>query len=946
MAGKKAFKVIGIVVGAIVALLVVACVVLVVMFPPGKVKAMVLPHVEKAVGRKVEVRGAGLSFFPVFGLRITGLEIANTQREGFSNEAFVSLDQFVVQVDVAPLLRKKVVIRQVLLRKPTILIELDHAGSFNYSDLAFMQADSAAVKTEEKPKEEPKAGSAGAPALPIPLSLRKFAVEKGRVVYHDMKAGRKVTIGSIDHRIDFSVDRELRDVKSTGELVLSSISVIAGEIPTALNNFRITFCHDIEADVKEGFATINSMRASLQKIYVNMSGTVRNFNDTPELDLKIRTDKIMIADLIAEVPVELAPVVGKLRAKGFIELAMDLAGTVDESGVPSLAGHLSLGDGEIHYADLPESINGLSANVKFGVNSLDLSELKFNLGKNPVVVMAKIENFARPTVDAAIHATIDLGSLKGVVEFPEGVTLAGIIKADVKAKGEVDPNDPSKIDVAGKVAMKNIRATTPELTKPVLVNGTVDFTPQKIAHQMKVGIGASNLSIHSSLADYLGLVLVDSTKPAPRPKLSFDVRSSLLNTDEFLAKKEQAAAPASAAVGAPAQTPSSGTPAPILAAPLPAVDVLGNISCARLIYEGIELTNLKADIRSVGDIVDVSMRAGLYQGTLSNKLGLDARNLNNVGVSLRFGVDKVQVNDFVSHFNDLLSEDQALYKDIKKLDNGIFGVLTLNADFRGRGATTDDLTKSLNGTVKADVSNGRIKAGVITKSIAGVLDKFLKLGDIEFRSLKMQADVKDEQVTLETFDMISPKTGDWTVGGKVGFNAALDLEVGNRLPGSISSKITGLQSKGKAQLKGAATKLLGSGLGRAAGSMIDAGGIPADKDGRVTVVVPLRGTASSPKAGMPRFARPADGGGQASELSAGESVVREVKKMSREAAESAKKAVKQELDKKKKEATQAVKKEVAKVVGEKAAEKIVSPEAKTETGEIKKKAVKKLKKLF
>ena len=68
MASKKPLKIIGIILGVIVLLIAAAVVTLSIMFPPEKVKALVIPHIEKAVGRSVKVEKAGLSFFPVFGL--------------------------------------------------------------------------------------------------------------------------------------------------------------------------------------------------------------------------------------------------------------------------------------------------------------------------------------------------------------------------------------------------------------------------------------------------------------------------------------------------------------------------------------------------------------------------------------------------------------------------------------------------------------------------------------------------------------------------------------------------------------------------------------------------------------------------------------------------------------------------------------------------------------
>jgi len=55
-----------------------------VMFPTQKIIALVLPQVEKAIGRKVAIEKAGITIFPALGISVSGLQVSNTEREGFS----------------------------------------------------------------------------------------------------------------------------------------------------------------------------------------------------------------------------------------------------------------------------------------------------------------------------------------------------------------------------------------------------------------------------------------------------------------------------------------------------------------------------------------------------------------------------------------------------------------------------------------------------------------------------------------------------------------------------------------------------------------------------------------------------------------------------------------------------------------------------------------------
>ena len=955
MASKKPLKIVGIVLGVFVLLIVAAIIILSIMFPAEKIKAMVLPQIEKAVGRSVDIEGAGLSFFPVFGAKVKGLKIANTERKGFSSEPFVTLEEFLVGVKVLPLLQKKLAIKAIVFRKPVILVEVDRMGAFNYDDLAFMAPKEGEQK--EKPKEK-KPG--GPPALPIPMTLEKFAIENGKVIYHDYKAGRFITIGEINHRIDFSIDKALKDVKTTGELILTGISVRTGEIPKPLTGVSFTFSHDLGVNVVDGEAVINSMRVSLQKIYIACTGTVKNFNAEPAVDLKIKTEKISIADLLAEIPVEMFPDVGKLKARGFMQLAMILKGTIDEKGIPHLKGKFTLGDGHIQYADLPEPISDIRADISFTKNSLIISDFGFNLGKNPVLLKASIKNFAMPEVDAVLKATVNLDDLKNIVALPEGVTLSGTIKSDITAKGIVDPADPMKVKVDGTIEMMNLRAKTPDLPKPVVVNGTMNFSPKQVVNNIRIGIGSSNVAIKAKLSDYLSLVVKDSTKKSPRPKLNFNIVSSMLNTDDLLTKKEKKAAPQAQESRASTEpAPASSGPAPILAAPLPGIDMKGSITCKRILYQGVKMSNFNTQVSSVNDVMKVNTRANMFSGTLSNNVNMDARDLNNVRIANTFNISKIQVNDFITNLNIWMGEDQPLLKD---LDKNLFGTLTLHTNFKTNGATTEDATGNLDGTINAKVADGRIKSNAFTNGInskvAGFakkvrlpIDKLINFGDITFSSLKFLARIKEERVFFDDFSLNSRTTGDWDVGGNVGFDGGLDVVLTDRLPKNVSKRVLAVQDKVKGgasklikQGEGVLGKKLGSGvsqaLGKAAAKKLDETFITPDKEGRISMFINYGGNAAAPKPKKFGFKR-YEGTGTEEKTTAKQDLKKELKKKIDTVKKEAVKQVKKQAEK----VTQEVKKEAVKAV-EKQVPVEVKEETKKATKDVKKKAKKKLKKLF
>ncbi|MBD3322162.1 MAG: AsmA family protein, partial [Chitinivibrionales bacterium] len=884
MAKQSPAKVVGIILAVVVGLLIIAGVTLKIMFPPAKLKAMTMPHIEKALGRDVELERISLAVFPYLGVKMHGLEIANTGREGFSKGPFVKLDAFILKVKVMPLFQRRLEISEILLNGPEILVETDKKGSFNFDDLAIMAQDT--TKTEKSEEEKAPA----APALPVPLALEKFAIEEGTVIYHDRKGGMKLGLGEINERVDFSIDKELKDIKTTGELVVNKISFYSKDVPKPFAGLVLTFNHDLDINLVDGICTINEMKASLQKIYIALTGKVTDFNQTPKLDLALKTEKLDIADILAEIPVEMAPEIAKTDGSGSLQIDIAVSGALDSAG-PDINGTLALNNGIVNYTDLPQKITDMNADIAFTTNSLNISTFGLKMGKNPVNLTAKVDNFASPVVDAALNAKVKLDDIKNIIEIPEGNDISGLIDADITAQGEVDPNDPAKIKVDGSVKLDNVRVVTPAVTKPVVCNGSVDLSNTRIAEKITIGIGKSSMKLTADLVDYLSLVLPDSTKNYPRPRLKFAVTSPYLNTNEFLPKPPEGA-PAKKA-GAESTPPQE--PGLLLAAPLPGIDMQGTISNNHVIYESMELHKVSANYKCINDIIDLSLRARLFDGTFSHNLDANAQNIEDLKIKSAMDISNIQISQLIATFKGYLEGDNKLFAELRKLDESLSGKINLNTDLVTSGGTSQELTDNLNGSVLARLNDGKIEKGAILEGITRVVDKFYAMGPVEFQDMKVEATIDNGKVFLKDLDMAS-SFGDWYAEGTIGFDASLDIALSNRLTKRHSKPV----AKMEGEARGAAKKGLQAAAGAAglsqyvdAGSVVDGFGSYLDKDGRATLELGIKGTVAKPSFTAPKLVRFSGG-----------------KKQDKKPQELIADKMKEELEKKKKEAEELARKQI------------------------------------
>jgi len=819
-------------------------------FTEEKIIAWVTPPIETALDREVNIGSAKAMVFPYLGVEISDFSIANTQREGFRNDdPFIALKKFEVKIDVKSLLAKAVVIDKIVLVEPDILVEVDREGSFNFDDLAVMPdpSDTTTPEIEEIAEIEEEDTTASEP-LAIPVAINAIIIEDGRLRYFDAKGGHSLVLGKINDRTDFTLDGTMKQLSTTGELLVSEIAITTGAVPVPLTDFTVTFNHNIDADLDAETVTINDISASLQKIAITLTGDVSDINGDAKLNLELNSNKVYLQEIINEIPRSLSPEIAKITSEGFVQLRLGINGT---ASAPAINGAIKLDEGKLTYADFAQSINDIAASIQFTESSLDISQFGLKLGTNPVNLSLKVDDFADPTIDGAVDAKLKLDDLREMMALPDGFTVGGLIEAGITAQGKVDPENPAALDIQGSVAVTGLRAKTVDLTEPILVDGTVQFSPEEIKENVMIKIADSDIAINASLKNYLTMVLPE--RGGDRTSLYVDLRSTMLNTNKFLSTTTPAATATegettetAAAASKPVETVAKD-PKPVLTQPLPDIDMNLSANIGTLIYDQIVLTNINGSLTLLNQIFAIAANANIFNGSTAFGLKMDANNLNDVKITVDADVDDVQVDRLISACNDQLKDNRQLFTQFKKLDGAVTGGITFNSDFATNGHTDEDMTKNLTGTIFAEIADGTIQGGTVTDAMSGVLTKFVEFDNIEFQTVTFDAHIADEKLFIDTLDMDSPRLGDWLAFGPIGFDASLDMTVETRLTKATSEPIVALQSRGKDALSSLASKYLGgTGLESTAQGLIDKNGVPVDADGRVTAIIGLGGTVMAP----------------------------------------------------------------------------------------------------
>jgi AsmA protein len=167
------------------------------------VRAEVERAVENATGRDLVISGnVGVSFWPVLGLRANNAALANV--EGGRAPSFLTADRINVGVEFGPLMNRQIVVRRLVLQRPSIALEVDSEGQPNWI-------------LSPRPGEGPPPERPTEPAVDLAsTSLREVRISDGEISFYDARQGSGWIVGDAD--ISTAITRLDRPMRVEGSI--------------------------------------------------------------------------------------------------------------------------------------------------------------------------------------------------------------------------------------------------------------------------------------------------------------------------------------------------------------------------------------------------------------------------------------------------------------------------------------------------------------------------------------------------------------------------------------------------------------------------------------------------------------------------------------------------------------------------------------------------------
>lgn len=409
---------------AFVALIIVLLIGLNLYFTDDRLKSMILPEVNEAIGREVQVETMSVTFFrtfPRFGVSIGNFVLPS----GNDQPNVASLEELLLSVKLFPLIGGEIAIGELSMISPDVNYIIYEDGTTNIDFLLEL--------AEEDPETAAEEESGYAIAIPY------FTLRNASVLYDDRSEKTTMKLQGLD--ADLSL-RFTDLIESTVDANLENLSV-SMDGKNVVENLAISLQQVSVLDTDREILTLSEGTLSLRGLALNLAGEIKNWSaDAPEMDLQFTSSSENFGELLRLAPPEYDEYLSGLETSGSLIFDGSVSGELSEGSLPQFSILVEVNDGYLKNPDLPEAIRDISFKMDVTNNLLEIAQFQARAGDNSLRGSGNIE---RPFDEDGIfsleaNGDVDLSTVGSFYPLDEiGIEeLRGLVSLDKNANGRLD----------------------------------------------------------------------------------------------------------------------------------------------------------------------------------------------------------------------------------------------------------------------------------------------------------------------------------------------------------------------------------------------------------------------------------------------------------------------------------------------------------------------------
>ena len=713
--------------------------------------------------------------FPDFSLTINNLSVAGINE--FKGDTLTSIQVFSVTLDIMSVIQgDKMKIKSIVLKDPRIHAIVLKNGKANW-DIAKGSDEKGKPETSEPSK--------------FNIKLKNFSIENGYIVYDDKSMNMWTELTGLNHFLkgDFNQDLFTLITKTTIDQLSYTMDGVK-----YLSKAKCSLNADFDMDMLNSKYTFKQNELAVNELVLDLDGWMAMPKDDIDMDIKFKVTKSEFKNFISLVPGVYtkdfadAKISGKLGFDGYAK------GTSSAKKQPAFGLNLLIENGMFKNPALPSALNNVQVNLKVtnpdgkpDHTLINLSKMHLEFGKEPFDVKLMVKTpVSDPQIDASMKGKINLSNIAQIVPLEEGTHLSGIVTSDLTAKGKMSSIEKQKYEefnASGQLSITGLEYSSKEMKQATKIKTMqMTFNPRNVTlNNFDGSIGKSDMRMNGTLDNFIAYALKNETL-----KGKLDFNSNTLDLNEFMTDDANSA------------TATTDTAAMTVFEVPKNIDFTLNAAISRLIYEDLNIANMKGSILVKNETITMS---GLTMNMLDGKL-----TTNGVYATKN---PKKPVIDFDLDVQDFdVQLTQKAFPTIRKMapvSEKCHGKYSTNFKLKGDlDEHMQPLMNTLNGGGKLQTKNMSVIGFGPMVKVADAL-KMKQLETITMDNVNLSFKFSNGRVSVEPFDTKIGKSKT-RIGGSNGFDETIDYTMNFEIPrsefgGAANTALTGLVAE--ANKKGA-----------------------------------------------------------------------------------------------------------------------------------------------
>ncbi|WP_295122258.1 AsmA-like C-terminal region-containing protein [uncultured Chitinophaga sp.] len=756
---KKIFKWTGITLVVLIALLIAIPYLF-----KGKIIAKVKDELNKQLNAKVDFKDVDISLirrFPRLAVALEDFHI--TGLAPFEGDTLISIHRLEAAMDLMSAIKgENIKVYSVLVKTPRIHAIVNPDGRVNWD---IMKPDTATAATPEKESSDSSS---------FALSLQQYAIEDAYISYVDRQGNMSLQIDDLDHsgKGDFTQDIFTINTKTT----VGGVNFLSGLIPY-LYNTKVSMDADVKVDNKTSTYSFKTDQIAINNLKIATEGFIRLITDTTYgMDISFKAPSTDFKDILSLVPSIYQADFSKIKTSGTTTFSGFVKGEYTPTTMPGFGIKLAIKDGFFQYPDLPKPVKNIQLTVDIsnpdGVPDhtvVNMPTAHLEMDDAPVDMRVLLKTPVSDLyIDAAAKGKLDLSKVNQFYKLEAGTKLAGLLDADIAAKGNLSAIEKSqyeKFDAQGTLVLKDMLYASKDYPDGVKVSDLLlQFTPKNLSVKQFAGqyLG-SNFNATGEVNNVLAYVLKNDPLNG-----HLDLKADNINLDKWMATGSEAPKTAAAAdtlASEPFVVPNN-------------LDFLITAKVDKVHYDKVDLTNLSGNLKIADQAVILDhIKGNALQGTMDISGSYSTKNSKkNPEIALTYNVKELDIQQTFLAFNTV----QKLMPIAQFLGGKVTSQLTVNGKL---GEDMSPVLNTLNGEGNLLLIQGVLKKFAPLDQLASTLN-VTALQDISVKDIKNYIAFQNGRVTVNPF-RVKIANMNMLVGGSHGFDQTMDYTLQIALPRSV-----------------------------------------------------------------------------------------------------------------------------------------------------------------